>query len=73
MLKSEITPRTEYAMREKRATGIPFQHVRIIEHVRGNKWQAEWIDPNSGLIHYVESGQLIVPPRPFFFFYTYVP
>jgi hypothetical protein len=61
MLKSEIKPRVEYAMREKRLPGVPFQRVRVIEHVRGNKWKAEWIDPNPGLIHYVESGQLIVP------------
>lgn len=61
MLKSEIKPRTEYAMRERRVRGTPFQRVRIIEHVRGNKWKAKWIDPNPGLIDYVESGQLIVP------------
>ena len=54
MLKSEIKPRTEYAMREKRTPGTPSQRVRIIEHVRGNKWKPEWIDPNPGLIHYVE-------------------
>ena len=41
MLKSEIKPRTEYAMREKRTPGTPFQRVRIIEYVRGNKWKAE--------------------------------
>jgi hypothetical protein len=40
---------------------VPFQRVRIIEHVRGNKWKAEWIEPNPGLVHYVESGQLVVP------------
>jgi hypothetical protein len=34
--------------------------VRIVEHIRGNKWKAQWIDPNPGLIHYVESSQLIV-------------
>jgi len=60
MLKSEIQPRMEYAFREKRVPGTPFQRVRIIEHIRGNKWKAEWIDPNPGLVHYVESGQLIV-------------
>ena len=59
MLKSEIKPRTEYAMREKRTPGEPFQRIKIIEHIRGNKWRAEWIDPNPGLIHYVESGQLV--------------
>lgn len=61
MLKSEIKPRAEYALREKRLPGTPFQRVRIIEHIRGNKWKAEWIDPNPGLVHYVESGQLICP------------
>jgi hypothetical protein len=35
--------------------------VRIIEHVRSNKWKATWIDPNPGLVDYIESGQLIVP------------
>lgn len=37
----------------------PLERVRIIAHVRGNKWKAEWIEPNPGLIHYVESGQLV--------------
>jgi hypothetical protein len=60
MLRSEIKAGTEYALREKRAPGTPFQRVRIIEHVRGNKWKAEWIEPNPGLVHYVESGQLVV-------------
>lgn len=63
MLKSEIKPHTEYALREKRAPGVPLQRVRILEHVRGNKWRAEWIEPNPGLTHFVESGQLIVPWR----------
>lgn len=61
MQKSEIKPKVEYAFREKRVPGIAFQRVRIIEHIRGNKWKAEWIEPNPGLVHYVESGQLIVP------------
>jgi hypothetical protein len=61
MLKAEIKPGKEYAFREKRIHGSPLQRVRIIEHVRGNKWKVEWIDPNPGLVHYVESGQLIVP------------
>jgi len=29
--------------------------------IRGNKWKAEWIEPNAGLVDYVESGQLIAP------------
>jgi len=46
MVKSEIEPRREYAMRERRPPGSPFQRVRIIEHIRGNKWKAERIDFN---------------------------
>jgi hypothetical protein len=61
MLKAEIKPGGEYAVREKRTPGVPFQRVRILEHVRGNKWKAQWIDPNPGLVDYIESGQLIVP------------
>jgi hypothetical protein len=59
MLKAEIKPRTEYAVRKKRVVGGPLERVRIVAHVRGNKWKAEWIEPNPGLIHYVESGQLV--------------
>jgi hypothetical protein len=58
--KADIKPKSDYAFREKRGVGVPFQRVRILEHIRGNKWRAEWIDPNPGLIHYVESGQLMV-------------
>ena len=61
MLKSEIKPKTEYALRENRSAGAPIQRVRVIEHVRKNKWKVEWIDPNPGLVDYVESGQLVVP------------
>jgi len=61
MLKSEIKPGSEYAFCEKRTPGTPFERVRIIEHVRSNKWKAKWIDPNPGLVDYIESGQLIVP------------
>jgi hypothetical protein len=61
MLKAQIKPRTEYALREKLLRGAPFQRVRTIEHIRGNKWKVEWIEPNPGLVDYVKSGQLIVP------------
>lgn len=61
MLRSEIQPGVDYAFREKRGAGAPFQRVRILEHVRKNKWKVKWIEPNPGLIDYVESGQLIVP------------
>ena len=61
MLKAHIKPGTEYGFRERLKPGTPFQRVRAIEHIRKNKWKVEWIDPNPGLIDYVESGQLIVP------------
>ncbi len=61
MLKSEIKPGAHYAFRETRKSSTPFERVKVIEHIRGNKWKAEWVDPNAGLVHYVESGQLIVP------------
>ena len=59
MLKSKIVPGTEYALRERGSTIV--QRVRIIEHVRGGKWKAEWLEPNPGLVHYVDSGALLAP------------
>jgi hypothetical protein len=35
--------------------------MRIVEQVQGNERKAKWIDPNAGLVDYIESGQLIVP------------
>jgi hypothetical protein len=61
MLKSQIKPGTEYAFREQRSPGTPFQRVRVVQHTRGTKWRAEWIDPSPGLVDYVDSGELIVP------------
>ena len=49
-----------YAMREKRTHEVPFQRVTAIEHIRRNKWKVRWVDPNPGLVDYVESGQLVV-------------
>src|SRR5687768_9495245 len=59
VLKSQIKPGVQYALRERRSEHL--QRVKILEHIRGNKWKAEWIDPNPGLVHFVESGQLLVP------------
>lgn len=59
MLKNEIQVGKDYALRERRVRGAPFQRVRIVEHVRGTKWKVEWVDPNPGLIHYVDSSWLI--------------
>ena len=61
MQKSEIKPKTEYAFREKRVPGSPIERMRVIEHIRGNKWKTEWMEPNPGLIHYAESAQLVCP------------
>lgn len=60
MQKSEIVPGTEYAIRERRVLAGPFQRVKILEHIRHNKWKAKWLDPNPGLIDYLESSQIIV-------------
>ena len=61
MWKSHIKPGVEYALREKRSPAAPLQRVRILEHIRGNRWKAEWVDPNPGLVHFVESGHLLAP------------
>jgi hypothetical protein len=60
MDKSSIVVGMEYAIREQRVAGSPFQRVKVIEHIRHNKWKAKWIDPNPGLVDYVESAQIIV-------------
>lgn len=59
MQKSEIHIGQEYALREARTPDAPIQHVRILQHIRGKKWKAEWIEPNPGLIEYVESQNLL--------------
>ncbi|HEY6253983.1 MAG TPA: hypothetical protein VI685_28850 [Candidatus Angelobacter sp.] len=59
MQKSQIRQGRDYGMREKSRPGVPLQHVRIIEHVRGNKWKVKWIEPNPGLVDYVQSPQLV--------------
>ena len=61
MQKSMIKPGLEYALREKGASRGDPQRVRIIQHIRANKWKAEWIEPNPGRVHYVESGRLFAP------------
>ena len=61
MHKADIKVGTQYALRERR--GEAFQRIKILAHIRGGKWKAEWIDPNPGLVHYAESQNLIVPWR----------
>lgn len=60
MQKSEIEVGKEYALRESRKADAPLQRIRILQFVRGKKWKAEWIEPNPGLVEYVESQNLII-------------
>jgi hypothetical protein len=60
MQKAEIKPGEEYAVREPKSGDAVFQHIRILSQVRGAKWRAEWIDPNPGLVEYIESRYLVV-------------
>ena len=59
MQKAEIHVGRHYAFREKRLSGAPIQQIRILSHARGRKWKAEWINPNPGLVDYVDSNQLV--------------
>ena len=59
MQKASIKPDTEYALREK--PGEPLQRVKVLAHVRGGRWKAQWIDPNPGLVDYIKSSHLVVP------------
>jgi hypothetical protein len=61
MEKVNIVPGVEYAIRERHIAGLPFQRVRVLQHIHRNKWKAKWIEPNAGLVDYVESAQIIVP------------
>src|SRR6266702_1269347 len=45
MLKAQIKSGGEYALLEKR--GEPFQHVKIIAHIRGTKWRAGGMDQSE--------------------------
>jgi hypothetical protein len=60
MLKSEIKIGQEYVLREGKSQDAPLQRVKILQHVRGKKWKAEWIDPNPGLVDYIETRNLVV-------------
>jgi hypothetical protein len=55
---AEIVVGKEYAIRERRVAGFPFQRVKVLAHIRLNKWRAKWIQPNPGLIDYVESAHI---------------
>ena len=61
MLNADLIPGQEYAFREKRIIGSPLHRVKLLKHIRGRKWQAKWIKPNSNLIDYLSTEQVIVP------------
>lgn len=58
MQRADIILGEEYAYREGRSG--PLERIRIVQPVRGNKWKAEWIDPNPGLVDYVDGRALVV-------------
>lgn len=58
MQRADIILGEEYAYREGRSG--PLERIRIVQPVRGNKWKAEWINPNPGLIDYVDGRALLV-------------
>src|ERR1700731_2040284 len=60
MLRSELKAGAEYAFREKRVPGTPLARIKLIQHVRGNKWKAKWIDTHPGLVDYVTTKQILV-------------
>lgn len=60
MQRADIILGEEYGLRENRQLGAPLQRVRIVQHVRGHKWRAEWVEPNPGLLDYVDGRTLLV-------------
>lgn len=61
MHKGQIKPGVQYAIRE--APGASLQRVKVLEHIRADRWRAEWIAPNPGLIHFVKSAQIVATWR----------
>ena len=60
MQKAALVIGEEYGLREARKSDAPLQRVRVLAHVRGKKWKVEWIEPNPGLVDFVEVQNLIV-------------
>lgn len=59
MQRDQIDVGEKYATREPVARGVDLQQVRMLEHVRGTRWKAEWIDPNPGLVDDVTSKNIV--------------
>lgn len=61
MVGSELKAGAEYAFRERPNTRTPLTRITLIQHVRGARWKAKWIDTHPGLVDYVTTRQIIVP------------
>ncbi len=59
MNRSSIEVGREYAIREPKSATAELERVRVLEHVRADKWRVEWIDPNSGLVDFVRSKAIL--------------
>jgi hypothetical protein len=60
MQKTAIVIGEEYGLREALKSDAPLQRVRVLEHMRGKKWKVQWIEPNPGLVDFVEVQHIIV-------------
>lgn len=61
MEKAKIVSRGEYAIRDKRLPNVPFRHVQVLGHIRGNKWKARRRTPTirsltKPVLHPIERG-----------------
>jgi hypothetical protein len=59
MFEGVIRTRGEYGFREGRSHISHLEHVRVLEHVRGNKWKGNGLIPTPALLHYADSAQLL--------------
>ena len=58
MNQKDIVPGEKYALREA-SDQKDYQCVRVREHIRREKWLAEWIEPNQGHVNIVKSRDLL--------------
>lgn len=69
MQKSQIKPSTEYAFRKKRLPGTPFEHVKILEYIRGNLGthpSVDWARPRrSKLVRSTSRSSSVSSGKPF--------
>lgn len=61
MERKDIRSGEEYAVRISGQTQEPFQRVRVLSHVREDRWRVEWVEPDAGMTGHLRSVQIIVP------------